>query len=428
MSHEQTDRMDKVLIVSHFFAQCRHFRSTRINGLARYLPEQGWNPVVLTSDVAKDVTGDFQTVEVRYEDYLRRWKEKLGLKADQPLKEQVEEGRQQKRSMAEHALTTWERIYGFPDPTLSWVEPAVEAGKKLMAQGDIKAIISSSGPGASHIVASRLKEVSDVPWVADFRDLWAWDHNDVRSPIRRLMNERLERETLRTADVLTTVSNPLAEKLREVHGREKVVTITNGFDPVDMPSQPVVLDEKFSINYTGKVYRKGMDPAPLFDALRQLMSESKLDPGKVAVNFYGDSDPWFVQEIEERGLGDVVSVHGPVPRQESLDIQKRSQLLLILGWDNKKEKGVYTGKIFDYLAAKRPILSIGSSDDVIGELLTRTHTGLLATDDDGLRQHLITSYQEYLEQGEVPYRGDMEEVMRFSHREMAERFSRLLGR
>jgi hypothetical protein len=98
--------MEKVLIVSHFFAPCRHFRSTRINGLARYLPEQGWSPVVLTSDAAKDVKGDFRTVEVRYDDYLGRWKEKLGLRADQPLKEQVEGDRPQKRNLADRALTT----------------------------------------------------------------------------------------------------------------------------------------------------------------------------------------------------------------------------------------------------------------------------------------------------------------------------------
>jgi hypothetical protein len=295
-----------------------------------------------------------------------------------------------------------------------------------MAQGDIRAIISSSGPGASHIVASRLKEVYDVPWVADFRDLWAWDHNDVRSPVRRLMNDKLERDTLRGADVLTTVSEPLAEKLKEIHGRDEVFTITNGFDPVDMPSSQVRLDEKFSINYTGKVYRKGMDPAPLFDALRQLMTEGRLDPERVDVNFYGDKEPWFKGQIEEHGLGEVVKVHGSVPRQESLDIQKRSQLLLILAWDNKKEKGVYTGKVFDYLAAKRPILSIGSSEDVIGDLLKRTRTGMIATDSGEIRQCLISSYQDYLDHGAVPYRGDESEVMRYSHREMARQFAGLL--
>jgi len=418
--------MDKVLIVSHFFAQCRHFRSTRINGLARYLPQQGWSPVILTSAVAPEVTGEFTSVEVRYEDYLRQWKERLGLKADQPLKEQVEEGREGKRNLADRALTTWERVYGFPDPTLSWVGPAVEAGKKLMADEDIKAIISSSGPGASHIVASKLKAERDVPWVADFRDLWAWDHNDVRSPVRRLMNEKLERDTLRTADVLTTVSDPLAEKLMKIHHRDRVITIPNGFDPVDMPSQAVKLDDRFSINYTGKVYRKGMDPAPLFDVLRKLTTEGMIDRKEVEVNFYGDRNPWFMHEIEERGLADIVKVHGTVPRQESLDIQKRSQLLLILAWDNKKEKGVYTGKIFDYLAAKRPILSIGSSEDVISKLLTSTGTGLIATDEQVLQRILVSSYMEYKTEGSVRYKGDMTRVMEYSHANMAKQFADLL--
>lgn len=382
--------------------------------------------MVLTSAVAPEVTGEFTSVEVRYEDYLKQWKERLGLKADQPLKEQVEEGREGKRNLADRALTTWERVYGFPDPTLSWVGPAVEAGKKLMADEDIKAIISSSGPGASHIVASKLKAERDVPWVADFRDLWAWDHNDVRSPVRRLMNEKLERDTLRSADVLTTVSDPLAEKLMKIHHRDRVITIPNGFDPVDMPSQAVDLDRKFSINYTGKVYRKGMDPAPLFDVLRNLTAEGTIDREEVEVNFYGDRNPWFMHEIEERGLADIVKVHGTVPRRESLDIQKRSQVLLILAWDNKKEKGVYTGKIFDYLAAKRPILSIGSSEDVISKLLTSTGTGLIATNDQELQRILVNSYKEYKTEGSVRYKGDMPRVMDYSHANMAKRFAELL--
>ena len=418
--------MAKVLIVSHHFAQSRHFRSTRVDGLVKYLPEFGWEPVVLTSDTPKDLSADIEVVEVRYQAFHQKWKQMLGMKADQPMKDQVTADGSRKSNLTDVALRTWERVYGFPDPTLGWVEPATEAGMRIMARGDIRAILSSSGPGASHIVAGRLK-VKGVPWVADFRDLWAWDHNDVRSPVRRLMNEKLERETLTTADALTTVSRPLAEKLQRIHGRAEVHTITNGFDPDDMPSGTVELDHKFTVNYTGKVYRKGMDPAPFFDALKAIMESGQVDRTKVEVNFYGDGSPWFYSQVEDRGMQDIIKTHPSVPRKESLDIQRRSQLLLIIGWDNTKEKGVYTGKVFDYLAAKRPILSVGSSEDVIGELLKRTGTGLIATDQDELRSHLLNAYHEFTINGRIEYHGEMSEVMRFSHRTMAEQFSKLLS-
>jgi hypothetical protein len=145
------------------------------------------------------------------------------------------------------------------------------------------------------------------------------------------------------------------------------------------------------------------------------------------VNFYGDGSPWFYSQVEDRGLQDIVKAHPSVPRQESLDIQRSSQLLLIIGWDNTKEKGVYTGKVFDYLAAKRPILSVGSSEDVIGELLKRTGTGLIATDQYELRKYLLNAYNEFIANGRVGYQGEMSEVMRFSHRTMAEEFSKLLS-
>jgi hypothetical protein len=193
-----------------------------------------------------------------------------------------------------------------------------------------------------------------------------------------------------------------------------------------MAAEDVTLDHRFTINYTGKVYRKGMDPGPFFDALRSMLASGTLDGQRTEVNFYGDGHPWFLPMIKERGLDDLVKVHSSVPRKESLDIQKRSQMLLILGWDNKKEKGVYTGKVFDYLAAKRPILSVGSSDDVIGELLRRTGTGLIATTPEEIVQHIESAFREFLSRGEVPYHGNLDEVMRYSHRAMAQQFAGLL--
>jgi hypothetical protein len=417
--------MDKVLIVSHHFAQSRHFRSTRVDGLVKYLPEFGWEPVVLTSDAPEGLDPAVEVVEAPYQAFHQKWKRMLGMKGDLPMKEQVSDGGSRKSDLTDVAMRTWERVYGFPDPTLGWVEPAIEAGLRIMARGDIRAILSSSGPGASHIVASRLKK-AELPWVADFRDLWAWDHNDVRSPVRRLMNEKLERETLATADALTTVSRPLAEKLERIHGRKEVHTITNGFDPDDVPTGDVQLDDRFTINYTGKVYRKGMDPAPFFDALKAVVEGGQVDRNKVEVHFYGDGSPWFYFQVEDRGLQDIVKAHPSVPRQASLDVQKHSQLLLIIGWDNSKEKGVYTGKVFDYLAARRPILSVGSSDDVIGELLSNTGTGMVVSSQEELREALVSSYREYIIAGKVRYKGNEREVMRYSHRAMAGSFSALL--
>jgi hypothetical protein len=101
-------------------------------------------------------------------------------------------------------------------------------------------------------------------------------------------------------------------------------------------------------------------------------------------------------------------------------------VLLILGWDNQKEKGVYTGKVFDYLAAKRPILSVGSSDDVIGKLLARTGTGLISTSQEELYKYIVSSYREFVASGIVTYHGNEAEVMRYSHRAMAGSFSALL--
>ena len=101
-----------------------------------------------------------------------------------------------------------------------------------------------------------------------------------------------------------------------------------------------------------------------------------VERGDVSIDFYGRYESWLEEDVTKYKLGDVVTLHGPVSREVAIRKQWESQILLLLTWNDPAEQGVYTGKVFDYLAARRPILSLGLSGGVVTKLLNDTNAGV----------------------------------------------------
>ncbi|WP_054864894.1 glycosyltransferase [Methanosarcina barkeri] len=139
----------------------------------------------------------------------------------------------------------------------------------------IDAIISSSSPIISHIIAHDLSEKYNIPWIADLRDLWTQNHYCTHSKIRKVFDKRLELKTLAASDAITTVSSNLASNLRKFHNRKSVYSIPNGYDLEESINTNISLSNKFTITYTGSLYNGKRDPSKLFNALNELIKEKK---------------------------------------------------------------------------------------------------------------------------------------------------------
>jgi hypothetical protein len=279
----------------------------------------------------------------------------------------------------------------------------------------------------SHIIAEKLKEQFGIPWVADFRDLWTQNHYYPYSPLRRMIERRLELRTLSAADVLVGASQPIVHDLRTLHKQKPVHSIPNGFDPAEINTTPAKLTDKFTITYTGNLYPGKQSPEPLFAALRDLITEGSTDASDIEVRFYGPEAGWVDQQAEHYELTSVVHQLGMVPREIALNKQRESQLLLLLKWNDPKQRGVYSAKIFEYLAAKRPILAVGGFPDVVDELLRETKAGVSGRTKEEIKALLLRLYQEYKSSGAANYSGDEAETSKYSHREMAKKFAVVLG-
>ncbi|MFO7675579.1 MAG: glycosyltransferase [bacterium] len=270
-------------------------------------------------------------------------------------------------------------LASFPDPLVGWYPFACRAALRI--SGDWRPdVIYASSPGptgllVAHAVAARL----GVPWVAEFRDLWM-DHPAQDWPgWRQRLGERLERTTLSTAEALVAVSEPAADLLRRKFGRDTFV-VTNGFDPADFPARPVVpfRDGSLRIVHTGELFAGGRTPALLFAALCGREDLTR----RIRVAFYGSPETLALAGSLARahGVAAVVELIPSIPYRESLRVQSEADVLLLPLWDDPKVRGWHSGKFFEYIGARRPILATGPATDVDAEVIRARRLGVVLDD------------------------------------------------
>ncbi len=420
--------MKKVLIMTFHFIKKETIGSIRLRGVAKYLPDFGWEPIILTpqSGSISNTESYCKVIETQYDDIATIWKARLGFKTQSTVKKQLGKPTcKNNKLFIDYILKVWEEIFAYPDANIGWYKHAVKAGEKLLAEGKCDAILSSSNPPTCHLVAKKLKDRFGTPWVADFRDLWTQNHYNEHLLLRKVFEKRLEHKTISNADLLATISNPLADTLKQCYRDKKVHTIVNGFDP-DLQNPGAGVSDKFMIVYTGVLYQGKRDPEPLFQSISELIKSGKICSNDIEIQFYGTDDEWLFNDIKKYNLGKVIRVHGPISRKESIHEQRKAQVLLLLTWNHPMEKGVYTGKLFDYLAAQRPVLAMGIPGSVIEELLDETQAGVYVSSIEELKNAILSYYQEYKLTGKVSYKGNLVEIEKYSHREMARKFAEVL--
>jgi len=412
----------KVLIIANLF-----HASPRIPSLAKYLQEFGWQPIFLTTPLGDRPDERFGPPN----DFRKNYRVIETLSPTEDVGVRIRKGLSPKkypyvRPLLRFLYRRYSEIFQYPDVEKDWKPLAVKAADELLQKEIIDAIISSSSPVTCHLIAKELKTKYKTPWIADLRDLWSQNANYPYSFARRFFDRRLEVKTLKAADALVTISSPMTKQLQILHKGKKVYTVTSGFDPEKISGGVVDLTSKFTITYTGQIYPK-QDLLKFLAALRNLISEGAIVPSDTNVRFYGPENMQLARKIEEYELSAIVKQFGVVSRETSFEKQRESQVLLLLKWEDPRERGVYTGKVFEYLAAGRPILATGGAGDVIKELLNETNAGVDAPTVDDIKNALKKFYAEYKLRGNASYYGNAEKISKYSYREIAKKFAEVVN-
>jgi glycosyltransferase involved in cell wall biosynthesis len=311
-------------------------------------------------------------------------------------------------------------LLNFPDGEVGWLPYAVRAGRRLLGQWRPDFIYATGGPFTTLVAARRLARAHGLPWLAELRDLWTERHHYPHPGWRRRLERRLEASVLASARGLVTVSEPLAERLARF-GRPVEVAM-NGYDERDEPLAARPPFDGLRLVYTGMIYPGYQDPAPLFRALALLRGRAA-----VRVEFYGRTPPEALRRAaREHGVEDQVQAAPPVAHREALALQRGADACLLLLWTDPAERGVYTGKLFEYFGARRPVLAVGPGDDVAGRLVRERGAGLVSAQPEAIAEWLRARLEEKRRTGAV---ADLPEASRSGLARSAqfERLDRFIG-
>lgn len=279
----------------------------------------------------------------------------------------------------------WDLMF-IPDKHLFWIETATQAGLEWTRDWQPDLIYSSGPPHSGHMIAARLGKALSAPWVAELRDEWAGNPYGLESWLRAVIERRLERETLGQAKALVALTATTRQTLMKAYGKPTALSM-NGYDPSDFEGleEVTALDpHKLTIMHAGSIYIGKRDPSALFAATAKLGALKD----KVSLLFYGEQADSLQSLARQYGIEAQVVISPPISRQQVLELERRTDVLLMCRWNDPADDGVIPGKLFEYIGAERPILSIGSETGEAADIVREGGFGVVSNDPDVLADQL----------------------------------------
>jgi glycosyltransferase involved in cell wall biosynthesis len=365
----------KVLLVSFYFPPAGGGGVQRPLKLATHLPELGFETHVLAPDDPRWIHRDdeLQPPTLAWVHRARY----VGTSGRKPAEElHGTQGLQR----ASKQIQLFGRRFLVPDENVSWNLTAIPAAIRIARREGIDVVVTTSPPSSVHLIGAAVKRATGAKWVADLRDsVVAHPHRRAERLVVRAKEQgehAVAKLIARSADAITCVSDAIADEMRERSPRGPVVTIPNGSDFDDFAGLERHPSDRFRLTHAGSFFGK-RDPRPFLNALKQ----SGLDD--VVVRFLGDFRAADREWAEQLDLGDRLELIAYAPRRRSLELQRDSEALRLLIPDaGGRGKGVLSGKVFEYLAAERPILAVVPPDGAAAELIRAAGAGLVVAPED----------------------------------------------
>lgn len=408
--------MKKILIITHAFPPGAGSGVIRTLKFAKYLPENGWQPILLTVDDRYNEKKDSSMVaEIPAGTVIRRTsmidpfvfyrevKNTAIKRAASPTSTcQVERGGgqnllQRMRAGIRVFLTT-------PDRFVGWVIPGTRAGLRLIREQKPDAIYSTSPVETPHIIGLLLKKWTRLPWIIDLRDPWMLRYETQRrNRILMAVEGWLERTVMKHADAVIANNDFLKLRYLTKYGsliEHKLHVVVNGYDAEDFNGMDKAgEDNGFVVSHVGEFYHRMRTPDAFLRAFAELLHEETIPKQDAHINFVGAGDyvetPHFVSLVKQLGIGDTIQLVAHQQHKESIRRMFASDVLLLLQPD-PMNKAQIPAKAFEYLRTGKPILAITQRDGATGMLLSGFKQATVVEPDDheGIKRHIARLYRE----------------------------------
>jgi glycosyltransferase involved in cell wall biosynthesis len=397
--------MKKVLVATYYWPPSGGPGVQRWLKFVKYLPQFGYQPVVLTVDPAEatyplrdesllnEVHGDTEVVTTPTSEPYSLYKKLLG-KKEVPYSGFANE--KQSGLISNFARFVRGNLY-VPDARVGWNKHALKKALELIDQYQIETVITTSPPHSTQLLGLNIKKLRPaVKWIADLRDPWTdifYYGKMLHLPFIRKKDARMERHVLMNADTVITVSNSLAKSYQTKipdNFRKSFEVITNGFDPDDFSVNPLrSTDEFLTVGYTGTLSEE-YDLSGFLIAISEIATKQ---PKPIKLNFTGSISTHWKEKLQNLKGSIECNFKNHVSHDEAILQMQNSGLLLLIIPSIEGNKGIVTGKIFEYIASMRPVLGIGPVDGDAADILSDTGAGKMFAYND------VAGIKEYIDSG-----------------------------
>ena len=328
------------------------------------------------------------------------------------------------QSTLEKAMLWVRGNFFIPDARKYWVKPSVDFLSEVLNTENLSTVITTGPPHSVHLIGQHLKAQKGVRWVADFRDPWTsiGYHEKLKlTASSKKKHKELEHSVLNQADQII-VTSPATEREFQEITQQPITVITNGHDS-DYEGG-AHLDKDFTISHIGSLLT-GRNPKNLWRVLSQIASENSVFRADLQLEFMGVVSKDVMDSLYRLELGPYIKMRGYGSHAEAQRRQQRSQVLLLVEIDSEETKGIIPGKLFEYMAAQRPILALGPKDWEAGKIIQETQAGAVYDYDshEGLKKTVLAWYTSFKKQNLSLKANDIE---KYSRRELTKRLVEII--
>lgn len=432
----KTLEMKKVLVITYYWPPSGGGGVQRWLKFTKYLPEFGWEPIILTP-LNPSIREKDESLELEVNQNLKVVKipiwEPYGitskfLNVQTIPKQGIVNEKHDKRI----SFLTWLRgNLLIPDTRIFWKKPAYKKALDIIKQENVDLIVTTGPPHSLHLIGLALKTNLNIKWVVDFRDPWAdWDILDRLKLTKRSrkIHQELERRVLTTADEIVTVSKAWAQGLNKKYGKS-VKVITNGFEKDDFRFNKKNDPGKFRISHFGLLNEFRNAPA-LWEALGELCESNDSFNDELEVFLAGNIDSSIFNQIKSiTNLSDKINYVGYLSHGNLAKEYQETAVFLLISNKSKNAEGHIPGKLFEYLYSTRPILAISPLKGDVADIINNTNSGLVFEPDDKepLKKAILSFYNSFVKKQSYQTQSDITIYERINlTRKLATCFSDLL--
>jgi glycosyltransferase involved in cell wall biosynthesis len=431
--------MKKVLIITYYFPPSGGPGVQRVLKFVKYLPESGWQPVVLTvqdgdypardESLLDEIPHHAVVYRTKIFEPYRLYRKLTGKPPNAPVDVENIPQSGRKKSVAERVAEFIRSTFFIPDARIGWYPYAVSEGLEIIRREGIDAIYSSSPPYTTALIALKLHRTTGLPWIAGFRDPWTgFLSTPQRWFVPAAIDRYLEATVFKSATVVEAawrgILKDIIKKIPDIDC-QKLIYLPNGFDSEDYPNIRPRNDGIFTVTYTGSMYGK-RNPQTFLQGVEQAVREGSVERERIKLKFIGRFGGEVKEMFRLSSIRDRIEEVSYLPHSRSVEELLQADALLLVVDEADGSSEIVPGKVFEYLGAERPIIAL-APEGAVAELIRETNTGWVVPNRDiaAIKDAFVECYRKTLYHSHQ-FEPNREAIRRYDRREITRQLAVLL--